>query len=1067
MSFAPVRDKKADINQFQPEKTTPIYEYVYRQFKCQEDVVGKVKEKGLTQLSWNIHTPQEDFVMKSVRLHMPFRIYCKSNQDYVSMRLSDRNPACNVAISSSPMKMFTDCQLIMNGNIFSIQPGRFQTVLDTCYQSRDETSYISNMSLKPNANRNLKRASESSGTFPVLPGDPDAEPEYVQIEDAYSVTSNSAFDLTFSNPGFNRRVANFQTDLQGSATYADTDVISYLDVGPFMSKVRKTVKGTPQYNTAVPHVKDFSLKLMLDQRESEFDRQRGNAYDEEWPGRVLASSLLEFATPCNMKHIGETEMSDQNWAELFEFELRERPFLEVCYVKMGNDLLDTYKLRYIDHQYETSDPFSFNFPAVSGLGDKRLQVDSVPIRINSRLLEVASKIYVWCELAHEYKKSFFLGGTQRCCKIDGLHLRINNRNDLLFEPSQEMLYDNFKRLTNNPWGISTWRKCPIYCFDPSTFGLDAYKTGQAQMMHYEWDFNVRPTELLIEELSALNNTRSLKAMGYAEDLDFNTLDGNGLVIATIRFNVENRGYFNARIRHYQNWVPAPNDVVHDQGNWVPTTWAEKKRLVDSATQSFAGHQSTSWFEFVLARNGTTVVATDKQLFVQSDNGKSLTHVWQGILENRYLRTHHQTAVAGDNTAEIMKVKRVLGHHLRLDGFMWGAVDIRDQHLKLIDLAGGHGGEEFFLMFIPESNLFTVTQDNYQRGPQFQKTSISLFNHLSDYSFGEAAADNVCWAAGTQPIIEEGARRGFLTGRVTQINQDGSVGTYDFNTNGPNAPAGQQGVAPGQRAYYVRVAAPQAHPNQPVITGIVNSGVQDARRSNAANNLYQRAGFRPTRVGDNSTYFPYIRQVAGAPNNQEHLRWVAFQLTADAHTGANNNVNGLFIPKNQNNDDSASGFPAGDIARYEAHTHTHHVDAALGREVHVVHLALERNNFNSQTYANYVDYGQTMVQGNGQPIDAGYGVEARIGRGFIASDYHDPEKQGNTLKFQANILYEFGQKRYIIERDGQMLKSDEEYPSIDIDRNVVAGVTTFGAKQSVPVLKRSGRLNQQDEFYEQH
>ena len=1065
MSFVPIRDKKADIQEFAPQKTTPIYEYVYRQFKCQEDVVGKVKEKGLTQLSWNIHTPQEDFVMKSVRLHMPFRIYCKSGQNYVSMRLSDRNPACNVAISSSPMKMFTDCQLIMNGNIFSVQPGRFQTVLDTCYQSRNRMSYPSNMSLKPNANRNLKKSSESAGTFGVLPvPDDNEEQEYVQIEDAYSVTTNSAFDLTFSNPNFNRRVSNFQTDLQGSATYADTDVTSYLDIGPFMSKVRKTVNGEVQYNTAVPHVKDFSLKLMLDQRESEFDRLKGNRYNEEWPGRVLSTSLLEFATPCNMTHVGETQLPDQNWANLFEFELRERPFLEICYVKMGTDLADTYKLRYIDHQYETSDPFTFDFPPISSMGDKRLQVEPVPVRINSRLLEVASKIYVWAELSHEYKKSWFLGGTQRCCKIDNLHLRINNKNDLLFEPSQEMLYDNFKRLTSNKWGYNTWRKSPIYCFDPATFGLDEFKTGQAQMMHYEWDFEVRPTELLIEELSALNSARSLKSMGYVENLEFADVP-NAAYECNIKFPVEDRGIFDAVILHYQNWIPAPGDTRDPLGNnvFVATTWAEKKRLVSSATQQFTGHQSSTWFQFQIPRSMSTSTATDRELFVQSKTGKTLTHVWQGILEKRYIRSHGQIADPDKNTAEIMKVKRVLGHHVRFDGFMWGVIDISDPNRRLIDLSFANGGERIFLVYVPESNLFTVTQPDYQQGTDFDKQPLQLFNYLADYDFAEAAADNDPWSPGTKPSFVAANKQGSLTGKVTQINADGTVGTYDFNRGGELPPPGTQGVAPGQRAFYVRTEAPQNDPAKVVITGIVNSGKTDAR---VLDQLVMRGGQRPTPIGNNNTYFPFVRQVTGAGGNQENFRWVAFQMSSDASTGENDNTQGTYIAFNNADEHSAEHHACGDISRFVIQDHGTRIRPDLGREVHVVQCDIERNLFDSQTNRLMTDYGQPLLDQHDDAQDAGYGELARLGRKFVASSYIEPAKQANTLKFQANILYEFGQKNYIIERDGHMIKTDGEYPGIQIDRNVIAGQTRYGAKPSVPVLKKFGRLHAQDEFYEQ-
>ena len=140
MAYQSVRDTKGDIPQFQAQRKNPIYEYVTRRFYCEENVVGDVKSTDFSQLSWNIHTPQDDFLWKSVKLHIPMRITAKSAAQDVSMLLSDRNPACNVALSSSVMKMFTDCQLVINGNMFSVQPNSFEPVLDTCYQSRDENS---------------------------------------------------------------------------------------------------------------------------------------------------------------------------------------------------------------------------------------------------------------------------------------------------------------------------------------------------------------------------------------------------------------------------------------------------------------------------------------------------------------------------------------------------------------------------------------------------------------------------------------------------------------------------------------------------------------------------------------------------------------------------------------------------------------------------------------------------------------------------------------------------------------------------------------------------------------
>ena len=123
MTFNSFRDKKGDIPQYQPQRTTPIYEYITRRFLCEENVVGDISE--LTQLSWNIHTPQETYVWKSCKLHIPLKISAKSGGKQISMRVADRLPACNVALSAAPMRIFTDCQLTVNGRMFSSQPNNY------------------------------------------------------------------------------------------------------------------------------------------------------------------------------------------------------------------------------------------------------------------------------------------------------------------------------------------------------------------------------------------------------------------------------------------------------------------------------------------------------------------------------------------------------------------------------------------------------------------------------------------------------------------------------------------------------------------------------------------------------------------------------------------------------------------------------------------------------------------------------------------------------------------------------------------------------------------------------
>ena len=102
------------------------------------------------------------------------------------------------------------------------------------------------------------------------------------------------------------------------------------------------------------------------------------------------------------------------------------------------------------------------------------------------------------------------------------------------------------------------------------------------------------------------------------------------------------------------------------------------------------------------------------------------------------------------------------------------------------------------------------------------------------------------------------------------------------------------------------------------------------------------------------------------------------------------------------------------------------------EVHMIQCSFERNVFNSKTDNSYLDYGVSYTQNVN-----GYGQDARFGQTFHAAQDvagGDPTET-NSLKFQANVLYEFGNKSYIIERDGKMA---EDYPSVTRKENIVAG-----------------------------
>ena len=60
-----------------------------------------------------------------------------------------------------------------------------------------------------------------------------------------------------------------------------------------------------------------------------------------------------------------------------------------------------------------------------------------------------------------------------------------------------------------------------------------------------------------------------------------------------------------------------------------------------------------------------------------------------------------------------------------------------------------------------------------------------------------------------------------------------------------------------------------------------------------------------------------------------------------------------------------------------------------------------------------------------------------------------------------MLYEFGQKSYVIERDGKMV-ADSEYPGITKDQNLVQG-RQFQKDKRLPVYGEDRSFTAPDEF----
>ena len=130
-----------EVPQFLPSRDAPINSYITRKYPCQEHLAGETNKFGT--LTWKIQQPDLNMVFKTVKVVIPVKIKAQDRfGNVVSMKTSDKLPACNVALSAHMQKAFTDIQLSLNGKIFTIQPSNYQELLDVCYVSKDADSFL-------------------------------------------------------------------------------------------------------------------------------------------------------------------------------------------------------------------------------------------------------------------------------------------------------------------------------------------------------------------------------------------------------------------------------------------------------------------------------------------------------------------------------------------------------------------------------------------------------------------------------------------------------------------------------------------------------------------------------------------------------------------------------------------------------------------------------------------------------------------------------------------------------------------------------------------------------------
>jgi len=204
--------------------------------------------------------------------------------------------------------------------------------------------------------------------------------------------------------------------------------------------------------------------------------------------------------------------------------------------------------------------------------------------------------------------------------------------------------------------------------------------------------------------------------------------------------------------------------------------------------------------------------------------------------------------------------------------------------------------------------------------------------------------------------------------------------------------------------------------------------------------------------------------AAVQNNnrdQSTYKWICFQLSEDANTGQNANLNGTFVASNGSaTQATATNVPIGDIADFQRHTNNARIDPFLGMEVHMLQCVVERNVFNSRTNNGFVDYSHIVP--NAEALTS-YGAPSRVGQSLTSSSSKSAlNTETNSLKFETCVLYEYGMKNFVITRDGKMA---EDYPGISVNDNLVQGRNFVNDKRQSNYQNTSTRelLSAVDEF----
>ena len=490
------------VKQFNPSRKSPIYARAFRRYTCRESVAQTTDFRNLT---FKIQQPNNNLVFNSVKLCLPLSLKCEAKDGSdLSMRITNRLPACNIAVSQYPWKCFKHISLAVNGKVYSQNCSDYGYILGKCYSSKDKNGDQDTHSLKAIVNRDFSKRAVTS-TYVTGLHRPSGGSESYVIADYQLQTSDAAFSLLESNSGMIARARNFQQGLADSDGYEWRDtIVCNLDIGPFAARIREDNSS----NGAVPYCRDLNLSCRFKQARSKLDQDNRDPEKLDSAGRKIVQGLFEFGTPANQRHYPEQVDTSLQYPADYIIKWTDKPYLLVEYVEYSGPMEPSYELKGYDYLFNRSDPFQMGVPKLG------VPVQTKTVRCLSRLLSVPSKIYIWADLGNLYKDSFIFGGCDRQLTLKNLKIRCNQVQDALQDPSIEMCYHYFKRLTNSSWGFSTYRKSPVYVFSPTEIGIEQLLANNARITSFEVTADAELTPLMIEEYDTINDGSSMFVTGY-------------------------------------------------------------------------------------------------------------------------------------------------------------------------------------------------------------------------------------------------------------------------------------------------------------------------------------------------------------------------------------------------------------------------------------------------------------------------------------------------------------------------------------------------------------------------